>query len=84
VGASASIDQTSIGHSRPRVSMRPHRKTDTTPAMPDTANSAPTTGAPSSKRSRTSSGTTIVTMPPAMLRRLIEKPRPRSVALRHT
>jgi hypothetical protein len=71
-------------HSRPRVSMRPNTSADAIPDTPEIANRIPTSASFASSWRSTSSGITIVVMPPARLITETDTPRPRSVRFFHT
>ena len=63
--------------------MRPKRKAEIMPEMPEAANASPTTASLSPNRSRMISGSTIVVIPCARFPKVMLNPRPRSVGLRH-
>ncbi len=69
-------------HSRPRLSNCPAINAAIIPATPDRAKTRPTAISGAWSRSRTISGTTIVTMPPEIFRSEIETPSPRRVGFR--
>ena len=74
---------TSMRFSRPRESSRPKNSTETMPVTPDIAKATPTASSEAPSVRSTMSGMTMVLMPPAMLKVVMVKPSPRSVALRH-